>query len=413
MNNRPRYHRITVTLRQSALLLCLPLLLLGCMHQRGPRGSSEHVTIRGELLNVPADPTQETRLLDVTIVSPKTEISTPDETENDDESVEAIREAERNFVAYHLKRTLDKSGQWGNVRVAPEVIKYAELSVTATIIDSDGFGITLEVVAKDVTGRVWFEESYLQWADEQDFESQVPGDRDAFQAFYNHVANSLVQARDELSDQNLTRIREVSALRFAAEISPDPFAEYFTVNHLGLVQLHRLPARDAPELQRVLRVKERDAMFGEVLNAHYEDFYDTIWASYNNWRHEVTVERDAKYQARKEGIQKSLLGAVLLGAAIAVAVSDVPNSGSAGAVMGAAGASQISEGVSKLKQIKMHETAMKELTESFATESKPVVVELEGKRYELTGTATEQFNRWQTILHQLYREETAIDTDVQ
>jgi hypothetical protein len=42
---------------------------------------------------------------------------------------------------------------------------------------------------------------------------------------------------------------------------------------------------------------------------------------------------------------------------------------------------------------------------------KPVVMEFEGKQYELTGSAEEQFNQWRALLRKIYFTETGFDPD--
>ena len=42
---------------------------------------------------------------------------------------------------------------------------------------------------------------------------------------------------------------------------------------------------------------------------------------------------------------------------------------------------------------------------------KPVVMEFEGKQYELTGSAAEQFNQWRALLRKIYFAETGFDPD--
>ena len=42
----------------------------------------------------------------------------------------------------------------------------------------------------------------------------------------------------------------------------------------------------------------------------------------------------------------------------------------------------------------------------------PVVLELEGKKYELKGSAQEQYRQWRELLLKIYRAETGFDTDL-
>ena len=57
----------------------------------------------------------------------------------------------------------------------------------------------------------------------------------------------------------------------------------------------------------------------------------------------------------------------------------------------------------------MHSAAIEELSESFGDEMQPVTMEFEGRQYELTGTAEEQFKRWRELLRQIYFTETGFE----
>lgn len=57
-------------------------------------------------------------------------------------------------------------------------------------------------------------------------------------------------------------------------------------------------------------------------------------------------------------------------------------------------------------QTEIHAASLKELSESFKTEAKPVVMEVQGKVVELRGTTEEQYARWREILRRIYEAET-------
>ena len=59
----------------------------------------------------------------------------------------------------------------------------------------------------------------------------------------------------------------------------------------------------------------------------------------------------------------------------------------------------------------LHEAAIEELSESFSSEMKPVVLEFEGEQYELTGSAEEQFKQWRKLLRQIYYAETGFEPE--
>ena len=56
----------------------------------------------------------------------------------------------------------------------------------------------------------------------------------------------------------------------------------------------------------------------------------------------------------------------------------------------------------------MHSDSLKQLGQSFQSEVQPMVVEVEGRTLQLTGTAEEQFHEWRRLLKELYENETGI-----
>ena len=69
----------------------------------------------------------------------------------------------------------------------------------------------------------------------------------------------------------------------------------------------------------------------------------------------------------------------------------------------------IIDGFNISKEAEIHSAAIQELSESFGNEMKPVVIDFQGKQYELTGSAEEQFKRWRELLRKIYRAETGFD----
>jgi hypothetical protein len=67
-----------------------------------------------------------------------------------------------------------------------------------------------------------------------------------------------------------------------------------------------------------------------------------------------------------------------------------------------AGGQVFVSGINISKQAQMHYEALRELGESFGSEMEPIAVELEGKQYELTGSAEEQYARLRELLRKIY-----------
>ncbi len=120
------------------------------------------------------------------------------------------------------------------MRVVPGGASWAELLVTGRIEKSNGKDLELEIQARDAAGRVWLDRAYKQAADTSAYAKDRPLDgRDPFQALYNRIANDLVRERDRRKPKELQAAREVARLRFAAEMSADPYASYLASDGKG------------------------------------------------------------------------------------------------------------------------------------------------------------------------------------
>jgi hypothetical protein len=93
-------------------------------------------------------------------------------------------------------------------------------------------------------------------------------------------------------------------------------------------------------------------------------------------------------------------------------MGEVSNTGAIQAGMIVVGGQVFVQGLNISREAEIHSAAIKELSESFGSEMQPVVMEFEGKQYELTGSAEEQFKRWRELLKQIYIAETGFDPDV-
>ena len=89
--------------------------------------------------------------------------------------------------------------------------------------------------------------------------------------------------------------------------------------------------------------------------------------------------------------------------------SDVNNIGALQAGMIIVGGQVIVDGFNISREAEIHSAAIQELSESFGNEMQPVVMEFQGKKYELTGSAEEQFKHWRELLRKIYQAETGFD----
>jgi hypothetical protein len=198
-------------------------------------------------------------------------------------------------------------------------------------------------------------------------------------------------------------------LRFAADFAPEGFGDYLSRDKKDRVTIDRLPADDDPMMERMLKIRDRDYMFVDTLNEYYEGFYNEMWPAYENWRKANRTEQAALREIRRQAFMRKAAGALLLALAVALDVGDVQNTDALQNIMIFTGGAVIIDGINVSKEAEIHRAAIEELSESFGSEMEPVVMEFEGKEYELTGSAEEQYKRWRELLREIYYTETGFD----
>jgi hypothetical protein len=352
----------------------------------------------------------EDQLLDVGILVFESEKLTPEDAKEAGTNAQ-IRKAESNFIPYHLKNTLHQSGHWGAIEVVPAETNSVDLLVRGKIIESNGERLILEIDVADSTGRRWFKKKYSAEASANSYTGNRVGEKDAYQDLYNKIANDMAMYKAGLSSAEIKTIRTVSKLKFAQEFAPAAFDGYLAADKNGRLHVNRLPADHDPMMDRLLKIREREYMYLDTLNQHYAEFYNAMWPSYNNWRELNLTEREAIHKIKREALAKQLLGALLIAGGIASGATNKGGSSIGALEVGLimAGGAVFINGWNVSKEAQIHSAAIEELSESFGNEMQPITMEFEGKQYELTGSAEEQFKQWKQLLHQIYVTETGFD----
>lgn len=320
-----------------------------------------------------------------------------------------IRNAEARYMPEQLRTTMESTGYWGAVRVVPQNAEGSELLVRGLILVSNGEELELEITALDASGRQWLNRTYAADIEPQAYRQGNTRNGEAFQSLYNAVANDLAKVRQSLSAADNVTIRQVAELRFAADLAPEAFADDLQVDGKGRYTIEHLPAVDDPMLQRVLAIRERDLFLIDTLNGHYDNFSRSMEQPYNEWRKSRSEEAAALRKIENDAMKRKLIGAAaILGAILIEANSNGRNNGSAVMrdmlVLG--GAYAIKSGFDKDSETGIHRDAIIELDESFSTEARPLVVDVEGETHELTGSAEVQYTKWRALLKRIYASET-------
>lgn len=319
-----------------------------------------------------------------------------------------IRRAESRYAPYLMAETLQRSGNWGVVRVLPAKHTTMDVYIDGQILLSNGEGMIIHVTVTDSTGAVWYSREYEEHISQYNYDQTQRQSHDPFQVIYNNIANDLLAFRESnVTDNQVRNIRMVAELQFAANFAPDIFGDYLTQNNRGITTVARLPADNDPSLIRIRDIRERDNLFVDTVQDYYATYAREMRGPYDAWRAQSYVETMALEEAERSARRRFITGA----AAIAGGIAAVGQNNSAGAQMAGivgvgAGAFLVRSGFERSQQAQMHVAALAELSQSMEAEVAPKVIELDDRQIMLTGTVEEQYDQWRDILMEIYLTET-------
>ena len=318
-----------------------------------------------------------------------------------------IREAEARYMPTVLATTLQGSGHWGTVRVIPEQTAVTDVIVQGRIIESTGLELVLEITASDVSGSKWYTRRYEGTASRYSYDSARSGAAaDPFQDVYNRIANDLAAWRAKMDPRHVRELRTIAELKFAAAFSPQAFDGYLATDRKGIVKIARLPAESDPMLERVRRIRERDALFVDTLQDQYDTFARQMAQPYQDWRRETHGEALAYQELRRQATLRTVAGIAAIVGGIAAQGSDNSRTRAAGTVGILGGAVMVKSGMDKRAESKMHAETLKELGASLGAEVQPHTIEFDERRITLSGTVEQQYREWRDVLREIYTAET-------
>jgi hypothetical protein len=318
-----------------------------------------------------------------------------------------IRNAEARYAPYLLAETLQRSGNWGVVRVLPNETSTTDIYIHGQILQSDGEGMRISVSVRDSTGAIWYTKEYEEHISEFAYEASQRQANDPFQVIYNNIANDLLAWRKaNLTEQRIASIRTISELQFARNFAPELFEQYLSVNNRGITQIERLPADNDPALERIREIRLRDNLFVDTVQDYYANYARQMRVPYDSWReqsYQATMELD---QLEASARRRFIAGTVAIVGGIAAATSS--NAAvQTGALVGVgAGAYMIKSGFDKNAEAEIHIAALQELGESLEQEVAPRMIDLDDRTIMLNGTVEEQYQQWREILVDMYKAET-------
>ena len=378
-------------------LLALLAVLSGC------------VTETVKTTSVPTLATYETELADDEILDIAIAVFDPGiaEADVDDNIYPEIRRAEATFIARELALVLDDQGVWGASRVVPSADYISDIIVSGSIEQSDGESLVLNIEARDARGQLWLDKAYSGSTSRYAYQQTQRVKRDPFLGVYRRIANDLILAFQALSREERLAVRNVARLKFAQSFAPDAFADYLKTDESNITRAVRLPAESDPMMARITTIQQRNHVFVDTLQGHYDNFSGSMEAPYNEWRRLSYDETVALRELERESRTQLIAGGLSLLAGVAAATSDNRDTRTAGAVGIYAGGSLIKSGLERRAEAKIHSLALEELGQSLEAEITPQVIELEDRTVQLSGTIEDQYSQWREILSDIYAAEIA------
>lgn len=315
-----------------------------------------------------------------------------------------IRVAESRYAPFLLAETLQRSANWGIVRLMPNNESPMDVIVNGTILQSDGEAMQIRIAVTDSSGREWYTKVYSELISQFSYEPSQRQQADPFQVIYNKISNDLLEYRKRnLTDQQIVEVRTISELLFARRFSPEVFDSYLTTNRQGNLAITALPAETDPVLQRVRDIRERDFMFIDTVQDYYATYVRQMRLPYDTWRalsYDETIElRELRASANRRFVAGA--AAVLGGLAAATSGGNYATQ-TGGAIGVGAGAYLIKSGFDKRAEAKLHSDALEELGESLENEVAPRVFSLDDRTITLTGSVEEQYAQWKEVLADIY-----------
>ncbi len=384
--------------RSNPFILVLALLtLVSC---GGQRITSTVVTpLEHQTIDV-----DESQLLDLAVLpfSPGLE----EAAQKDDLTVlPAVRNAESQYLANTLASTIQQTTAWGAVRAVPSRDTVVDVYVDGKIIHSDGEKLALDISVTDVSNRHWYTKSYTEMVGQYAYKNGSKIKRDPFQGLFNRIANDLLEYRQQLSADEAKKLRAVSSLKFARDFSPEAFGDHIRETPGGQLEVIRLPAENDPILRRIARIRERDYLFVDTMQEHYDAFSRRMEKPYQSWRRATYEELASVRELKRQSRNRTIGGVAAIIGGILASGSNNGSAQAAGAVTIGAGALLVKSGLSKRAELKIHEGALAELGQSLEAEVEPQVIELEDRTITLTGNVEAQYTQWKALLREIYKAE--------
>ena len=124
-----------------------------------------------------------------------------DELDDDQEQLtnHQVRLAESRYAPYLLSETLQRSANWGIVRLMPNANSPMDVFINGVILESNGETMSMRVSVSDSTGRQWYQKGTNKLSVNLVTTLRSANKNDPFQILYNNIANDLLEWRQKIS----------------------------------------------------------------------------------------------------------------------------------------------------------------------------------------------------------------------
>jgi hypothetical protein len=299
-----------------------------------------------------------------------------------------VRKSEAAFLAIHLMQTLQGTERFGLVRMVPANSRTADLMISGKIRYSTGRKLELTIEAEDATGRRWFKRKYKQSAEAISYAIRFMGTSEPFQQLYDQIAIDLIQQQKRFKKEYLEELREITELRYAAQLAPNIFDDYLTVDRKERTRVERLPSREDPILERVRQIQLHNEFFLDLLTERYLSFYGEMDETYD------------EYRANSYDVETALMEAIRHYNANAR-----PRMNERGD-FGSFDMWKARRAAYFRRRAAAQARYLEDISLNFSSVVEPMLIELDGETLQLEGSIEDQYAQWQELLEKIFESET-------
>ncbi len=328
-----------------------------------------------------------------------------------------VRRTEAIRFAGLMKKELQATKAFGDVRVVPHTAVTSDLYVIGQVKKSNGEDVAFEISVFDITQKRWMKRDYEHRVKEYHWQSKRKSSSDPYQPAFKKAAKDIVNLLQKKSSDNLEQLRLISDLQFASAFAPEALGEYLDIKDKKLV-LVSVPAEDDPMLSRTRALRVADQLYMDRMQTHYDDFVQSTDSSYVAWQeHSMSSAKSAREAKKKSTSQAIIGGLLLLGAAVAASNASDDGGYDAGAALGATvaatgGIVMLQKSFESSAEGKFHRENLIELGRDLDFDIAPQIVQLESETVTLQGDVREQYLQWQALLRRMYELERVPDVQL-